>query len=374
MNLPARLVKEKANDLGFDLVGITTPETSRNYPAYEAWLAAGYHGDMTYLENDRGRAARANVNLLLPACRAVVSLGWQYPAMLVDGGRVCSSSVPQGLIASYAWGIDYHISLMEKMEELCEFLVQNHARPLQVRAYTDSGPILERDYAQRAGLGWVGKNTNLIAPRRGSFFLLAEILLDCDLEPNVEFTKDHCGNCRRCLDACPTQCLLPGRVMDARRCISYLTIEFKGILPRELRPAMQNWIFGCDVCQQVCPWNERFAQPQIPYPTVDLIDEMALTPQQFKHNYRSTPVLRARRRGYLRNVAVALGNSGNPLAITALSHALESDTEPLVRGHAAWALGCFHDEQATRVLNHALPRESDLYVRDEIQHALEDRR
>jgi epoxyqueuosine reductase len=248
-------------------------------------------------------------------------------------------------VAAYAWGRDYHRVLPERMRALVAFIEQQVGGPVAHRWYTDTGPLLERELAQRAGLGWIGKNTCLINPRLGSYFLLAEILLGIELEPDEPLTPDRCGTCRRCLDACPTGCILPDRTLDARRCISYLTIENKGTIPPDLRPQMGDWVFGCDVCQTACPWNkfaeEEFepafaASPGLPSP--DLEAELGLTPQDFNKKFKESPVQRAKRRGYQRNVAVALGNSGQQAVIPVLEKALHSD-EPLVREHAAWALG-----------------------------------
>jgi epoxyqueuosine reductase len=207
---------------------------------------------------------------------------------------------------------------------------------------------MERDLAQRAGLGWIGKNTCLINPKSGSYFLLAEILLGIDLEPDPPFTADRCGTCTRCIEACPTGCILPNRTLDAQRCIAYLTIENKSEIPPDLRPQMGNRIFGCDVCQMVCPWNRftaiEYDQSLAPNPvpgSPDLRADLRLTSQEFNRKFKDSPVQRARRRGYLRNVAVALGNSGNPAAIPSLEAALQED-EPLVRSHAEWALKQIH--------------------------------
>jgi epoxyqueuosine reductase len=226
-------------------------------------------------------------------------------------------------------------------------------------------------------LGWIGKNTCLIHPRGGSFFLLAEILLDVELEPDPPFTTDHCGSCTRCLDACPTGCILPDRTLDARRCISYLTIELKGAIPVYLRSSLGNWVFGCDICQQVCPWNQRFAapagavafapRPGVPQP--ELIAEMALTAEEFNRKFKGSPVRRAKRGGYLRNVAVALGNAGDAAAVPALAEACQHDPEPLVRGHAAWALGSLGGEQARLALESAARTEADPAVQVEIRLA-----
>ncbi|MDO9348506.1 MAG: tRNA epoxyqueuosine(34) reductase QueG, partial [Anaerolineales bacterium] len=258
-----------------------------------------------------------------------------------DGGE-CES--PRGRVAAYAWGMDYHLVLLERLRALAAFIETQAGHPIPNRAYTDSGPILERDLAQRAGLGWIGKNTCLINPRLGSYCLLAEILLGIQLEPDPPFESDRCGTCTRCIDTCPTACILPDRSLDARRCISYLTIELKGEIPPDLRSRMGEWVFGCDVCQMVCPWNrfaeaagERTFAPRPGVPRPDLIAELALNPQEFNRKFKDSPIQRARRRGYLRNVAVALGNTGNLAAIPALERALQDD-ESLVRDHAGWAL------------------------------------
>lgn len=285
-----------------------------------------------------------------------------------------------GQIAAYAWGDDYHEVLAGRLRDLVSFIEARIGRPAANRWYTDTGPILERDLAQRAGLGWIGKNTCLINPQAGSYFLLAEVLLDVDLEPSPPFVPDRCGSCTRCLDACPTTCILPNRTIDSRRCISYLTIELKGPISRPLRPQMGDWVFGCDVCQQVCPWNQRFA-PQKGDPEFagrpgrtqpELIAELALSPGAFNRKFKASPVKRAKRRGYLRNVAVALGNHGDQRAVPALRDALLGDPEPLVRGHAAWALGQIGGEPARKALLEAAKGETDAFVMDEIRAAFAD--
>jgi epoxyqueuosine reductase len=227
------------------------------------------------------------------------------------------------------------------MEELIRFVEEQVGSPVKYRWYTDTGPLLERDLAQRAGIGWIGKNTCLIHPKHGSYFLLSEILLDLPLEPDPPLVTDHCGTCTRCIEACPTDCILPDRTIDARRCISYLTIELKDEVPIELRDKLGNWVFGCDICQMVCPWN-RFAGEGDPAfgqgnPAQALSEELSMGPQQFRQRFKGSPVRRAKRRGYLRNVAVALGNTGDMYALPVLQNTL-NDEEPLVREHAQWAI------------------------------------
>ncbi len=297
---------------------------------------------MAYLGDERARARRADPRRILPECRAILVLAVPYP----DPKNALSAKKPNphGRISAYAWGDDYHLVLPQRLKALAAFIESVVGRAVPNRWYTDTGPILERDLAQRAGLGWIGKNTNLINPKHGSYFLLAEILLGIALEPDPPFAADHCGTCTRCIEACPTQALLPDRTLDARRCISYLTIELKDEIPPDLRPLLGEWVFGCDVCQNVCPWN-RFATtdadpafaPRSNVPRPNLLDELSLTPQDFNRKFKDSPVKRAKRRGYLRNVAVALGNTGGPTAIPALKKAMD-DPEPLVREHAAWAL------------------------------------
>jgi epoxyqueuosine reductase len=238
------------------------------------------------------------------------------------------------------------------MKELVQFIEDQVRRPVGNRWYTDTGPILERDLAQRAGIGWIGKNTCLIHPKHGSYFLLSEILLDLAFEPDPPLVTDHCGTCTRCIDACPTDCILPDRTIDAARCISYLTIELKQEIPTELRDKIGGWVFGCDICQRVCPWN-RFAGEGDPEfgesnPARSLAEELSISAEEFNQRFKGSPVKRAKRRGYLRNVAVALGNMGDMHVLPVLQNAL-NDEEPLVREHAQWAIERINRrEEATR--------------------------
>ncbi len=324
-------IKQKANELGFILAGVTTPEPPLHYSTFENWLAQNHHGRMAYLATERSRLRRADPHEILPECKSILVLATPYGPPQPDKGN----------IASYAQGEDYHEVLPARMRELVQFIEAQVGGPVRNRWYTDTGPILERDLAQRAGIGWIGKNTCLIHPKHGSYFLLSEIFLDLELEPDAPFVTDHCGTCRRCIEECPTDCILPDRTIDARRCISYLTIELKEDIPVELRNKIGNWVFGCDICQQVCPWN-RFAdegdhafENETPLPS--LTDELALTSQEFNQRFKQSPVKRAKRRGYLRNVAVALGNTSDIYALPVLQKAL-NDAEPLVREHAQWAI------------------------------------
>ncbi len=367
-------IKNEARRLGFSLVGITNAEPPPHFSFYKNWLKAGYHGQMHYLETDRAISRRSDPRRILPGCKSIVVLGIHYePA----DRPALSSENPTGRLASYAWGDDYHIVLKPRLEALIKFIEEQVGHPVANRWYTDTGPVLERDLAQRAGLGWIGKNTCLINPKAGSYFLLAEVLLDLDLEFDAPFVTDHCGTCTACIDACPTDCILPDRTLDANRCISYLTIENKGAITPDLRPLLEDWVFGCDICQVVCPWNLRFAVDagdpafsshlQLAFP--DLITELTLTPEVFNEQFRDHPVKRAKRRGYLRNVAVALGNSGSKKGVPVLIKAL-SDHEPLIRAHAAWALGKIGGENALQALKEALEKEIEREVVYEILQAI----
>jgi len=328
--------------LGFLLAGVTTPDAPPHLSAFENWLAQERHASMDYLASDRSRARRANPRLILPECKSILVLALPYPNPKTAPIKENVNGI-KGQIAAYAWGNDYHLVIPEHLQALVDFIEKQVGHSVPNRWYTDTGPILERDLAQRAGLGWIGKNTCLINPRHGSYFLLAEILLGIELEPDPPFQTDQCGTCTRCIEACPTECILPDRTIDARRCISYLTIELKDDIPTDLRSFIGDWIFGCDVCQMVCPWNRFSASDgdpalaphdEIQHP--NLIREMELTSKEFNRKFKNSPIKRTKHRGYLRNVAVALGNSKDAAAVPALKTVL-NHPEPVVREHANWA-------------------------------------
>jgi epoxyqueuosine reductase len=330
-------IKNKARQLGFFLAGVTTPDPPPHLSNFENWLAQGRHGTMEYLATERSRIRRADPLQIMPECKSILVLATPYSPSPFRGDELGE----RGQIAAYARNLDYHDVLPSRMKELVEFIEEQVGEPIVNRWYTDTGPILERDLAQRAGIGWIGKNTCLIHPRHGSYFLLSEILLNLSLEPDSPFTTDHCGTCTRCIEACPTDCILPDRTIDARRCISYLTIELKEEIPAELREKMGDWVFGCDVCQQVCPWN-RFAAEGDPAfgkenPFLSLTDELLISKPEFNQRFKRSPVKRAKRRGYLRNVAVALGNTGDMHTLPVLQNVLNND-EPMVQEHARWAI------------------------------------
>jgi len=329
---------------------------------------------MDYLARPDAVHKRSHPKEILPECQSILVLGIHYnasPQAQTESGK--------GRIAAYAWNDDYHDILKPRLLALTAYIEKQSGNLLANRWYTDSGPILERDLARRAGLGWIGKNSMLIHPQAGSFFLLAEIFLSIPLDPDPPLPTDHCGSCTRCIDICPTDCILPDRTLDARRCISYLTIELKGPIPEDLRQPIGDWAFGCDLCQQVCPWNIRFAPPEgdpafAPrpgIPQIDLLEEINLTPQTFNQKFKGSPVKRAKRRGYLRNVATILGNQKDPAAVPALIQTLKAEPEALIRQHAAWALGQIGGTEARRALKAALEDEQEKPVLREIQAGLD---
>ena len=382
VTLTTRL-KGQARSLGFSLVGVATVEPSDHLDLYRRWVGDGKHGEMAYLAREDAVARRADLRQTMRSIRSAVVVAHEYfqedPAGVPDDPA-------RGVIARYARGQDYHGTIKKLLLELHRWIEEAVEVPVEGRVYVDTGPILEREMALRAGVGWFGKNTMLIHPQQGSYFFLGLLLLDLELDADAPFQEDHCGTCRSCLDACPTGALL-GRdasgapVMDAPRCISYLTIEHRGPIPAELRPLMGNRIYGCDICQEVCPWNERFARPSeeeayraregLDGPSlVELADQLlSVDDEGFRRAYRGSPMTRAKRAGLLRNVCVALGNWGVAEAVPVLVRGL-NDTDVLVRGHAAWALGRVGNREARESLLGVPKGEVNGWVRQEIADAI----
>ena len=350
--LDANRVVEEARAVGFQEAGVVARAESEHVGHLERWLAAGLHGEMAYLATSGALERRADLRRTFPDFASAVVVAHSY----ADDEPIGSPDDPsRAIVARYARGRDYHGVVAEGLEELAGRLQTLAGRPLRHLGYVDTGPLMERELAMRAGIGWFGKNTLLIDPRRGSYFFLGALLTDLQLEPSAPFEREHCGSCRSCLEACPTGALL-GRdergapVMDASRCISYLTIELRGPIPEALRPAIGNRVFGCDICQEACPWNHRFSAPtdETGYMSTaggpngrsllalaaELLDTSG---KVFLRRYRDSPLSRPRRNGMLRNVCVALGNWGSDEARPLLDRAAR-DHSPLVREHAEWAL------------------------------------
>ncbi len=333
-----RKIKETAHQLGFPLCGVTTPDPPPHLDFFQNWLAAGYQASMGWIGTERSLTRRADPRAILPGCKSILTLGSPYPAP--------RGNIQGGNIAAYALNKDYHDVLEKRLRKLVDAIEVWVGKPVANRWYVDSGPVLEKELAMRSGLGWIGKNTLLINREYGSYFFLAEILLDLDLNADSPLTENYCGTCTRCLDTCPTGALREPYTLDSNRCISYLTIEHHEEIPQELRSHLGDWIFGCDICQLVCPWNKPGKEapdiledflPQEELLAVDLAEELGLSQEEFSARFKGSPIKRAKRKGYLRNVAIALGNCGEEETIPALEKALE-DQEPLVREAAEWAL------------------------------------
>ncbi|MGE0546792.1 MAG: tRNA epoxyqueuosine(34) reductase QueG [Kofleriaceae bacterium] len=350
-----------ARELGFARAAVVPIEPPRRHALYESWLAGGRAGEMTYLASPAHIEPRADLHQLLANARSLIAVALAYD----KHDPVPVDRLIRGRIARYARGEDYHLVMRDRLVALAERLAAALGRGVASRPCVDSAPIHEREWAERGGLGFVAKNTMLIAPGAGSYIVLGELLVDVELEitaPN-EPPKPRCGSCRSCLDACPTRAFVDAYVLDARRCISYLTIEHHGVIPVELRTAIGTWVFGCDVCQEVCPFNAGAGEPPTPLLTPRSLDHalpdliaLATKPSnQLRRFSKRTAMRRIPRDVLLRNVAIALGNSGADEAVPALIELL-AHREPLVRGHAAWALGRYHHAAAA---NEALARASE---------------
>ena len=374
-NTVEALIRDEAGRLGFDMVGIAPVGPSEHAAYYEAWLAAGNHGEMSYLSRADAVERRVRPQEAWPTLRSAVVVALNY---YVDGDD--SADPSKGIVARYARGRDYHKVMKSKLLRLLEFIELQVGRELPAaRAYVDTGPVLERELARRAGLGWFGRNTMLVNPQRGSYFFIGTLLLELELAADAPFDAERCGTCSACVSACPTGALM-GRnedgapMIDARRCISYLTIENRDAIPRELRPLIGNRIFGCDICQEVCPWNapkfialtrERDFSERTGMDGRQLMELMSMDEAKWDEFSRGSPIRRAKRAGFLRNVAVALGNWGSAEAVPVLTTAL-ADDEPLVRAHAAWALGRIATAEALSALERAHDTETDDAVRAEV--------
>jgi epoxyqueuosine reductase len=326
-------IKAQAHGAGFELVGIARATPADGFDRLREWLEQGRAGEMAYMH--RLAEARREPSSILPEVRSLVMVGMNYSSE--------SPSEAGARIARYALGQDYHTVLRHRLNGLLDWL-QAEVGGCRGRGVVDTAPLLERDFARRAGLGWFGKNTMLLNKRQGSYFFLGALLLDLELKPDPPHETQHCGTCTACLDACPTQAFPQPGMLDARRCISYLTIELRGPISEELRPQIGNWLFGCDVCQEVCPWNRKAPPtqesaflPRDDLQTPDLIELLGLSEEEFRQRFRGTALLRSKRSGLRRNAAIVLGNQGGRSALAALQRAA-ADPDPVVREAAVWAI------------------------------------
>ena len=414
----AQSLKTKASELGFCQTGIVKVSEAISHDRYLSWLKAGLAGEMSYLS--RHAPLKKHPSSLLPTAISMLVCTWNYNTELSEA----SWEVPQGRISRYAQGRDYHNIIRERLDTLGNWVATQVAKPLDWHPFVDAAPVLEREFAARAGLGWIGKHTNLIHWKHGSWLFISGLLLSIPLDydlpepagptrkpglqnqtpnkntkhPPAELLykdwpiptlnlKESCGSCTACINACPTQAITAPRVVDGRRCISYLTIEKKTVIPREFRVSIGDWLFGCDICQEVCPWNRKAPQPGINADLGDgaggalnLLDVLRLDDLRFGQRFRDTPLFRTKRRGLLRNAAIVLGNLLRAIPAEASStyreqglNSLEKalhDPEPLIRGAAAWALGEAGGVEAARWLSEKLQEEEHPEVREELTAAL----
>ncbi len=375
MTFSAQQLKARARHIGFNIVGLTPAVASPHLAAYLRWVANGMHGKMGYLARPDRQIRRRDLNAILPGARSLVLVGMDYraqvpPHLLTDPAR--------GRVASYAWNVDYHDVMAPMLADLAGWMRDTYSVAVSHKVYVDTGAILERSHAQQAGMGFIGKNTMLIHPRRGSYFFLGEIITDVVFDRyDTPHRETMCGSCTRCLHACPTDAFPEPYVLDARRCISYHTIENKGYIPHELRGDFGNWVYGCDVCQDVCPW-QRFTQTTnhgVYHPTTadaaapPLIDLLALTDETFRERYRGSPIYRIKRARLVRNACIAAGNWGDP-SLSDQLRALLHDASPLVRAHAAWGYLRVKGAAGISDLQDITRHEADVDARADIQRTL----
>lgn len=364
-------IKDAARALGFEVVGITSVEPlAADDEAFRRWREDGFAADMAYMI--RRPELHASPHTLVPSAASLISLAINYYA----AAPRFEHEHRYGRVARYAWGRDYHDVVKPRLVALAGEIERLAGRKLRSRCFVDAVPLLERAAAARAGVGFFGKNTNLLQPRSGSWFFLAELFVDLDLSPEGREITVSCGSCVRCLAACPTDAFAAPYRLDSRRCISYLTIENKGPIPVELRADMGEWIFGCDVCQDVCPFN-RFAVdtkwPEL-HPEMGVGERLDLagllsigTEEEFRARFRGTPLTRPRRRGLLRNGAVVAANIQCFASVPALIERIEQDREPLIRGHALWALNRLDPTRAGRLADRVMQSDPDAFVREEAE-------
>ncbi len=369
-------LRAEAQSLGFVLLSSVNCCTPESYPKYVDWVRQGRHGDMAYLATQNSLNVRRDPAILLKGCRSILSLALPYCLP----GKLPKIRSGEGRIAAFAQGLDYHQVVADLAEHVSHWLKTAFGSHISTMVAVDSKPILERDAAARGGMGWIGKNSCLISPQFGSCFFLAEILTDQEMYmPNGEMETDRCGDCKLCIEACPTGCILPDRTIDASRCNAYLTIEQKGSIPKTSRQAIGRWIFGCDICQMVCPWNKKTSDrlvlpqflPQRDPVFPELTRELSVSNDEFQRKFRNSSILRIGRTRYLRNIAIALGNTRPINSLSALILCLNSEKDELIRVHAAWALGKWGSKTARDVLRSCLKTDSSALVKAEILESLQ---
>lgn len=367
-------IKHAARELGFNVSGITSvARLERDDAAYQQWREAGFAAGMEYMK--RRPELHADPRALVPYAASLITLTADYYAEAPP----FEHEHRYGRVARYAWGLDYHDVVKPRLRELVGKIEHIAARPLHARCFVDAVPLLERAVAARAGIGFFGKNTNLLQPRSGSWFFLSEILVDLELPADDHEIKVSCGSCHRCIDACPTDAFAGPYRLDSRRCISYLTIENSGAIPREIRDGIGDWIFGCDVCQEVCPFNRFASETKWPEfnpqagvgPRLDLVEVLSIaTDEDFRARFSGTAITRPKRRGLLRNAAVVAANIQATAAVPSLLSRVASDPEPLIRSHALWALARLDPRLARSMAERAIKLDSDSLVLEEARSIL----
>ncbi|WP_158675040.1 tRNA epoxyqueuosine(34) reductase QueG [Pelolinea submarina] len=372
-------IKAEANRLGFSFLQITRPIQPPHYEAYLHWLADSHTGEMKYLSSERTRQSRQTPAGLLDNAQSILTFGVRYAPLTQSLPSEEDTQNPVGLVASYALHADYHDALKQAAHRLMDFIVRETGKNIQYRVFVDSSALLEKDTAFMAGAGWIGKNSLIITPETGSFQVLGCILTDLELISDKPFSKDLCGSCQKCQDSCPTGCITDNHNLRADECIAYLTIEYKGVIPRHLRSRMGLWVFGCDICQNVCPWNHKPQTqpfqvspllPQVMEPGIDLLAEIKLDEDSFRKKYAGSPILRATHTGFQRNLIIAMGNSGSQACLPALKKILRESPAWLLRLHAAWAISSLRSPDMRQILEKALSMEDDERVRDELRCCL----
>ncbi len=372
-------IKAEAERLGFSFLHITRPVQPPHYQAYQRWLGDGHAGEMGYLSSEHARLSRGNPAGLLENAKSMLTFGARYSPLTQFLQAEQNALRPFGLIASYALHSDYHDLLQQAAHRLMDVIKRETARDIRYRVFVDSSALLEKDTAFMAGAGWIGKNSLLITPDGGSFQVLGCILTDLELRAEPAFARDLCGTCQRCRQNCPTGCISAEHNLRADECLAYLTIEHKGVIPRHLRAKMGSWVYGCDICQNICPWNNiktptDTSTPLLPAwqsdPRVDLLAEIQLNPQEFHAKYATSAVLRATHAGFQRNLIIAMGNSDSFACLPFLEDILVGHPDGLLRLHAAWAIAALDPPIRKEILETALTAESDERVREELRFYL----
>ncbi|NTV36126.1 MAG: tRNA epoxyqueuosine(34) reductase QueG [Anaerolineaceae bacterium] len=368
----ARNIKAEAKRLGFSLVGITGLTPPAHFDVYRKWIEQGFHADMQYLSADYALRFRKDPLEYFPGGKTVICVGYSYPDPIKD---YTSALTDEGRIAAYATIPDYHQTIPALLKKLVGWIKQNTSLEFRWKIATDTSPILEKELARQADLGWIGKNSCLINKDIGSYFLLGELFLTLELPTDDHIEKDYCGTCNRCLEACPTKCIQPDRTINSAKCISYHTIENKGIIPPEIRAHMDHWIFGCDSCQIVCPWNQKLANhtinpnAQIVANSLPLLSALRIDSEQFDAEFSLSPVKRATHAGFLRNVLAVLENSDSLINDLVLDSLL-SHPEIQVRQFAISALWKSGSPGVRLKLQKLLENETAPIVRDMISQLL----